>query len=67
VAKTPTLLTMAPETRSAARRVTHSVTASALAKKEGGIESTAVAKVPPKGKRKKPGKVAKKRRIARRE
>jgi hypothetical protein len=60
------LLTMAPETRSAGRRVTRSSTAGALAKKKGIVESVAVAKMPPKGKRKKPVKVAKKRRVAKR-
>jgi hypothetical protein len=61
------LLTMAPETRSAGRRVTRSSTASALAKKKGVVESVAVAKMPHKRKRKKPVKVAKKGRVAKRE
>jgi hypothetical protein len=61
------LLTMAPETRSAGRRVTRSSVASALAKKKGVVESVAVAKMPPKGKRKKPVKVAKKGRVAKKE
>jgi hypothetical protein len=60
------LLTMSPETRSAGRRVTRSSTAGALAKKRDIVESVAVAKMPPKGKRKKPVKVAKKRRLAKR-
>jgi hypothetical protein len=58
---------MAPETRSAGRRVTRSSTAGALAKKKGVVESVAVAKMPPKKKRKKPVKVAKKGRVAKRE
>jgi hypothetical protein len=61
------LLTMAPETRSAGRRVTRSSTAGALAKKKGVVESVAVAKMPPKRKRKKPVKAAKKGRVAKRE
>jgi hypothetical protein len=40
------LLTMAPETRSAGRRVSRSSTAGALAKKKGVVESVAVAKSP---------------------
>jgi hypothetical protein len=61
------LLTMALETRSGGRRVTRSSTAGALAKKKGVVESVAVAKMPPKRKRKKPVKVAKKGRVAKRE
>ena len=63
VAKTPNLLTMAPKTRSAARRVTRSSTASALARKKGGTESATVAKTPPKKKRRKPVKGSAKKRI----
>jgi hypothetical protein len=58
------LLTMAPEARSA---VTRSSTAGALAKKKGVVESVAVAKMPPKRKRKKPVKVAKKGKVAKTE
>jgi hypothetical protein len=61
------LLTMAPETRSARRRVTRSSAASALAKKKGVVESVAVAKMPPKRKRTKPVKVAKTGRVAKKE
>ena len=61
------LLTMAPETRSAGRRVTRSSAASALARKKGVVESVAVAKMPPKRKKKKPVKVAKKGRVAKKE
>jgi uncharacterized protein with PIN domain len=61
------LLTMAPETRSAGRRVTRSSTRGALAKKKGVVESVVVAKMPPKRRRKKPVKVAKKGRVAKRE
>jgi hypothetical protein len=58
------LLTMAPETRLAGRQVTRSSAASALAKKKGVVESVVVAKMPPKRKRKKPVKLAKKGRVA---
>jgi hypothetical protein len=54
---------MAPETRSATRRVTRSSAASTSVKKRGETESVAVAKVPPKRGRKKPVKVAGKRKI----
>jgi hypothetical protein len=56
-----------PKTRSAGRRVTRSSTVGALAKKKGVVESVAVAKMPPKRKRKKSVKVAKKGRLAKRE
>jgi hypothetical protein len=64
MAKTPNLLTMAPETRSATHRVTHNSTASGSAKEKCGMESAAVAKMPLKRKGKKPVKVAEKRRVA---
>ena len=47
--------------------MTRSSAASALAKKKGVVESVAVAKMPPKRKRKKPVKVAKKGRVAKKE
>jgi hypothetical protein len=64
---TPDLLTMAPVTRSATHRVTRSSTAKAAAKRKGVTESVGVAKMPPKRKRKKPVKVARKRKVARRD
>jgi hypothetical protein len=63
MARTRKRLTMAPTARSTTRRVTRSSAASALAKKKGGTEGAAVAKMPPKKGRKTPVKGATKERF----